>query len=114
MRPLCKACERRLAAVNCHRNGKIYYRSRCDSCIRKQRKIKPPVPRWRSLGYVKKKVCDCCGFISRHASQILVYHVNGNLNDCSLTNLRSVCLNCTEDILRNDLPWRPGDLSPDA
>ena len=30
-----------------------------------------------------------------------------------LKNLKTVCLNCTIEIPKQDLPWRPGDLEPD-
>ena len=113
MRPLCQACNKNPAAINSRRGEKIYYRARCDSCIRRGRRERAPVPRWQLSGYKKKKICDRCGFVARHASQILVYHINANLNDATLTNLRSVCLNCTQDIFKLHLPWKPGDLEPD-
>jgi hypothetical protein len=43
----------------------------------------------------------------------LVYHVDGNLNNSNLRNLKTVCLNCVVDINKADLPWKPGDLTPD-
>jgi hypothetical protein len=42
-----------------------------------------------------------------------VYHVNGDLNDCAALNLKTVCLNCVAEIVRLELPWRAGDISPD-
>jgi len=113
MRPLCKTCNKNFAAVNRKYQGKTYYRSRCDVCIRRGRKEKPPVPKWRSAGYKKKTTCDRCGFRSKHAAQLLVYHVDGDLANCELTNLKTICLNCVVEITRLDLPWRPGDLEPD-
>jgi hypothetical protein len=44
----------------------------------------------------------------------LVYHVDGNLNNTGLRNLKTICLNCVEEVSRADLPWRIGDLQPDA
>jgi hypothetical protein len=99
--------------VNCHRGDKIYYRSRCDNCIRKDRRQKPTEPRWKQAGYKKKMICDRCGFRAKVQAQTLVYHVDGNLNNSELRNLRSVCLNCTAEIMREDLPWRRGDLEED-
>jgi hypothetical protein len=58
--------------------------------------------------------CDRCGFKARYASQILVYHQDGNLNNAAVKNLKSVCKNCVEELLRADLPWRLGDLEPDV
>ncbi len=113
MRPMCNVCNQRPRAINCYRGSQVYYRSRCDHCIKKNKKIKVSAPRWQTKGYKKKLTCDRCGFRSRYSTQLLVYHVDGNLNNCGLRNLRTVCLNCVEDIKRCDLPWRPGDLEPD-
>ena len=112
-RPICSACNRRLVAINYIKENRTHYRTRCDSCIRKNRKIKPIAPRWKLEGYQKKKTCDRCGFISKSGAQIVVYHVDGNLKNCNLTNLRSICLNCTVEIVRLDLPWKVGDLIED-
>jgi hypothetical protein len=111
---MCSVCNQRPKAVNCYRGSKVYYRSRCDICIKKNKKLKPAVPRWQLAGYKKKPTCDRCGFRARHSSQLAVYHVDGNLNNCNLRNLRTVCLNCVVDVNRSDEPWRPGDLEPDA
>jgi hypothetical protein len=113
-RKICPCCKQRLVAVNLIRDGITYYRSQCESCIKKKKKIKPPVPRWQTAGYKKKPTCDRCGFRARYANQLLVYHVDGDLNHCGLRNLRTVCLNCVVDIKKNDNPWCPGDLEPDA
>jgi hypothetical protein len=43
----------------------------------------------------------------------VVYHVDGNQHNTSLRNLKTVCLNCVEEIKRLDRPWVPGDLEPD-
>ena len=112
-RPVCPACNQRLRAINCYRDGKVYYRSKCSYCISRGRKIKPATPRWQASGYKKKTTCDRCGFKSKYASQLLVYHVDGNMNNSTVRNLKTVCLNCTEEVKRADLPWRPGDLEPD-
>ena len=42
-----------------------------------------------------------------------MFHVDGNLANSNLRNLKTICLNCAVDIKRADLPWRPGDLQPD-
>jgi hypothetical protein len=114
MRPMCPACNQRPRAINCYRGGKIYYRSRCETCIKKNKKIKPPTPRWQISGYKKKPTCDRCGFKARHTSQLLVYHVDGNLNNSELRNLKTVCLNCVADLKRSDSTWRQGDLEVDS
>ena len=112
-RPNCKACSQRLCAVNYHRDGITHYRSRCDHCIKKGRRIKPPEPRWKATGYKKKTTCDHCGFRAKYAAQLLVYHVDGNLNNSTLRNLKTVCQNCVIDVKKSDLTWRAGDLEPD-
>lgn len=112
-RPICPACNQRLCAINCYRNGQVYYRSRCETCIKKNKKIKPPDPRWKSAGYKKKATCDRCGFRAKYSAQLLVYHVDGNLNNNNLKNLKTVCHNCVIEVQKQDLPWRPGDLEPD-
>lgn len=55
-----------------------------------------------------------CNFRAKHGSQIQVYHIDGNLNNNNLINLRSVCLNCGAIIQRQDLTWKPGDLAQDS
>ena len=112
-RPLCPACSQRFCAVNYHKDGVTHYRSRCEYCVKRNRKIKPPVPRWSAAGYKKKAVCDRCGFRAKYAAQLLVYHADGNLNNSNLRNLKTVCLNCVVEVKKADVPWRPGDLEPD-
>lgn len=113
MRPQCPACKQRSCAINCYRDDKIYYRSRCDCCIKKGRKIKTPDPKWKGSGYKKKPTCDRCGFRAKFAAQLLVYHVDGNLNNSNLQNLKTICQNCVVEIAKTDLPWVVGDLQPD-
>jgi len=112
-RPLCPACNQRLCAVNYYRDGAAHYRTRCEHCIKKQRRIKPPVARWQSAGYKKKATCDRCGFKSKYSAQTLVYHVDGNLHNASINNLKTVCQNCVVEIKKSGSTWIPGDLLPD-
>jgi hypothetical protein len=42
-----------------------------------------------------------------------VYHCDGNLHNTSAVNLRTICLNCVEEVKRQDVPWANGDLTPD-
>lgn len=114
MRPVCLACNQRPRAVAYYRNDQIQYRRLCEYCIKRKRKIKPPEPKWRTAGYKKKTICDRCGFKAKYAAQLLVYHVDGNMNNSNTRNLKTICLNCVVDIKRADLPWMPGDLEPDA
>ena len=114
MRPICQACNQRPCAMNYIREDTTHYRSRCETCQRRGRGIKPREPRWKSAGYKKKPACDRCGFRARFASQLLVYHIDGDLNNTTLRNLRTVCRNCVEEIARTEITWRAGDLEPDA
>jgi hypothetical protein len=43
----------------------------------------------------------------------MVFHLDGNLNNCDVRNLKTICLNCAVEITKLDLPWRPGDITPD-
>lgn len=113
MRPLCRACNKNPAAINGYHGGKIYYRSRCNACIRRGKALPRQKPLWESTGYHKKTLCDRCGFRARYSSQLVVYHVNGNQRDCDVRNLRTVCLNCVVEVAKSDLPWRRGDLEED-
>lgn len=111
---MCPVCNQRPCAVNYIREDVTHYRSRCETCQRRGRNIKPREPRWKSSGYKKKPTCDRCGFKARLTSQLLVYHVDGDLNNTALRNLRTVCRNCVEEIARVEVTWRRGDLEPDA
>jgi hypothetical protein len=112
-RPVCTACNQRFCAVNYHKDGMAHYRTRCGVCIAKKRGAKPAQPRWIKAGYKKKTRCDKCGFKSAYASQLVVYHCDGNLHNSSVRNLRTICLNCVEEVRRLDRPWVAGDLEPD-
>ena len=79
MRPLCKVCNKNPAAINGYHREKLYYRSRCNVCIRQDKRIKPARPRWLTAGYKKKPTCDRCGFRARHHTQLMVYHIDGDL-----------------------------------
>ena len=93
--------------------GIIHYRSKCEHCVKRSKKIRPPEPRWKTAGYKKKPTCDRCGFKGKYAAQLLVYHVDGNMNNTGTRNLKTVCQNCVVDIIKSDLPWRVGDLEED-
>lgn len=113
MRPFCKICNKNPRAAAYYRNGKRYFRSRCSICISANRQQIKAKPRWELKGYKKKTSCDICGFRSQYTSQITVWHIDGNLNNCELINLRSICLNCVEVIKRKQTTWKVGDLQVD-
>ena len=112
-RPICTACNQRPCAVNYYRDDIAHYRTRCDPCVKKKRRIKPAVARWQAAGYKKKATCDLCGFKSLFPAQMTVYHIDGNLENIALTNLRTVCLCCIEVVKRKEVTWRRGDLQVD-
>ena len=112
-RPVCQSCHQRPCAVNYIKEDATHYRSRCESCARKTRGLKPREPRWKIAGYKKKPTCDKCGFRAKFLTQLLVFHVDGNLNNVELRNLKTVCLNCIEVLKKTDVTWRRGDLEPD-
>ena len=113
-RPTCPVCNQRACAINYRRDEVVHYRSRCENCIRKGKKLPKRKPSWESAGYKKKMQCDRCGFRARYSAQTLVYHADGNLNHCEAKNLKTVCRNCEVDLSKSDSVWRPGDLQPDV
>jgi hypothetical protein len=112
-RPICTSCNQRVRAVAYRQNNKVQYRRLCEWCIKRKRKEKPPVPRWQSAGYKKKPQCDRCGFKAKFSSQLLVYHIDGKLTNVGLNNLRTVCLNCVEEVKRLAVAWKESDLQAD-
>jgi len=110
-RPLC-ICGLRPAAVNYKKEGRIYYRRKCEICLRYNGTSKG-VPKWYQDGYRLKNICDKCGFKSRHKEQFNVFHVDGNLNNTRPLNLKTVCANCQRVLHKEGVHWRKGDLVPD-
>ena len=112
-RPLCTVCNKKPVAVNYKLHGKTYYRGRCDGCCRKKRKLPLQTPKWMLEGYKKKPHCEKCGFKAKLKQQLFVYHVDGDLNNNSVLNLKTVCANCQYEVAQEGLGWRQGDLVPD-
>jgi hypothetical protein len=115
MRPICPSCtNNRPVAVNCYRNGRVYYRRQCDSCLRAGRTAKLSPPAWYKRGYRKKPACEVCGFIARLPDlQLLVFHVDGDLRNTDTTNLKTVCLNCHPVLRQRRVSWKPAGVQPD-
>lgn len=44
---------------------------------------------------------------------MVVYYIDGNLENNHYANLRTVCLNCIEVVKRKEVTWRRGDLEVD-
>jgi len=105
-RKLCSICEERPVAINCHKNGRTYYRKICDACSRRGKRIKAVAPLWYRMGYRKKAICDRCGFKARSNKQMFVFHVDGNLSNVDNFNLKTICANCKIDLYENRSKWQ--------
>jgi hypothetical protein len=115
IRPLCHKCKTRPSAFNYRRKGKIYYRSKCDQCIKEDLGLKTGLKHsWEKSGYKRKTICEKCGFKAKHPAQIDVYHVDGNLSNASWDNLKSICANCSRVKSVEEVGWKQGDLKPDV
>jgi len=113
-RPLCTNCLSKPRAYAYSKNGKIYYRTQCDTCIRKQKKLKTNVlAKWQKAGYKKKNKCELCGFKAVIHQQLNVYHIDGNRNNVTIFNLKTICANCQRLKSTQDLGWTIGDLEVD-
>lgn len=110
MRPLC-LCGHRPAAVNYRKDGKTYYRKKCERCLRNG--IGHGIPKWQQAGYEKKCYCEKCGFKSKHLEQFNVYHIDGDLLNTRPNNLKTICANCQRILQKEGVRWRQGDLTPD-
>jgi hypothetical protein len=111
MRPLC-VCGQRPAAINYYKTGKAYYRKKCEICL-KHGTLGYGIPRWKIAGYEKKNYCEKCGFKSKHLEQFNVFHIDGRLDNCRPSNLKTVCANCQRILHKEGITWKQGDLRPD-
>ena len=110
MRPLCK-CGLRPRAINYKKDGRTYYRKLCEVC--QKNGLHYQVPRWFRSGYKLKNTCEKCGFKSRHKEVFAVFHIDGDLNNCNHSNLKTICANCQRVLHKEGINWRQGDLTPD-
>lgn len=110
IRDLCNFCKKRPVAINYYKNGKKFFRSKCDHCS-KNRKGENPL--WALTGYKKKTACDKCGFTSKFQEQFEIFYADGNPKNCRPSNLKTVCSNCQQILHKFKLPWKQGDLKPD-
>jgi len=60
-----------------------------------------------------KSQCDKCGFKSPHSQVFRVFHIDGNLDNCRHSNLKTVCANCASILGKEGMTWRQGDLVAD-
>jgi hypothetical protein len=110
MRPLC-ICGLKPAAINYYKNGKTFYRKKCETCLGTN--TGHGIPKWQIAGYKKKNFCEKCGYKSNFEEQFNVYHVDGDLNNCRPSNIKTICANCQRIIQKEGYKWRQGDLRPD-
>ena len=112
-RPLCQECNSRPAAYNYRRGDKVYYRKKCDACIRRSSSSTISTPAWQRSGYHKQTHCEMCGFTAQHPHQLDVHYLDGNMTNNIQSNLKTVCANCNRLIHVKKQGWRQGDLTAD-
>ena len=112
-RKLCPKCQQRPVAINYRRGEVIHYRSVCDVCNRAKNKLRFKAPSWLRAGYEKKPQCERCGFRAKIPEQLIVFYADGNLKNNAWVNLKTICLNCQQEIFKSKLGWRPEPLVPD-
>jgi hypothetical protein len=110
MRPLCK-CGLRPCAINYKKGDRTYYRKLCEICL--SHGAYYGIPRWQRAGYKIKDQCEKCGVRSPYKSIFRVFHVDGNLDNCRYSNLKTVCANCAIILSKDRSGWRQGDLVAD-
>ena len=110
-REQCPICKKHPLAVNYSKGQTTYYRKACSSCTHKKRRPKPEVAGWIKSGYKKKDRCERCNFKFKLQEQSRVFHLDGNTANVHWQNLRTICLNCVQEITKTS--WRPADLQPD-
>ena len=114
-RPLCSKCKSRPSAFNYKKGNKTYYRKMCDKCIRLSKgKGVSSTATWQQHGYKKKAICEKCGFKAKHHAQLDVYHIDGDLRNSAINNLKTICANCQRIMTIEEFKWRQGDLMPDV
>jgi len=111
MRPLC-VCGFRPAAINYKKDGKTYYRKRCETCL-KTKTTAYGIPKWKQVGYEKKDTCEKCAYHSKHSEQFNVFHIDGDLTNTRFSNLKTICANCQRILQKEGVKWKQGDLIPD-
>lgn len=116
-RTMCPMCGKKLVAINRYSGKKVYYRKICDSCSRAKangKKLRPAPPGWVRSGYKKKSTCEKCGFKLKLDKQSNVFYVDGNELNNNWLNLKTICLNCVQDIAETpQLSWKPAAIVPD-
>lgn len=90
-RGACKICGIRPKAINYVKQGRVFYRSKCDVCLSGKNKFK--IPQWKKEKYLKKSSCERCGFTAKFSEQLAVVSDN--------RKYKTVCLNCQMELTLN-------------
>lgn len=112
-RKLCPSCNQRPVAVNYVKEGVRHYRSLCDICNSLGHRARPKAPGWYVSGYRKKPNCERCNFKFKLPEQSSVFYTDGNLKNNNWNNLKTVCLNCQQEVYKSRLPWKRAAIVPD-
>lgn len=88
-RGVCKSCGVKPRAINYIKDGKTFYRTKCETCIVNKHQLK--IPKWKVQGYSKESTCSRCGFESKYSEQMTV------IEDKS--SYKTICLNCQAELL---------------
>lgn len=112
-RKLCPSCNQRPVAINRYVGDQVYYRKICDVCSRLKKKLRPRNPGWLKSGYTKKTTCEKCGFKSKHPEQLGVFYLDGNLKNNNWLNLKTICLNCQQEVYKSRLKWQQDPIERD-
>lgn len=110
-RKICPLCKRYKVAINYYRKGKTYFRTACTPCIHGRKQAPVALPGWVKSGYRKHEKCDRCAFKFKTNNQAKVFYVDGNVANNHWANLRTICLNCQQEI--GHMGWRPSAIQPD-
>lgn len=113
-RKLCPSCRQRPVAVNYRRASITHYRSKCDVCARKSKRLPIAKPAWHLSGYAKKTQCEKCNFKAKYPEQLGVFYVDGNLKNNNWVNLKTICLNCQQEVYKSRLKWVQDPIEPDS
>lgn len=116
-RGLCPECGIDPVSINYYRtdmdgNEKVYYKKKCATCIRKDKKKKYPKPSVVA-NYRKKPHCEKCGFHPKFEAQLVIHHIDLDQTNYAWNNLKTVCLNCEYELVIGKVKWSQGDLVPD-
>lgn len=85
----------------------------CVVCLKANRAGRINKARETRLRY-KKPACEHCGFVALHPCQLDVDHIDGNRDNDSPSNFRTLCANChrLKTHLSGDYKWEAEDVRP--